>query len=382
MSLSETELLTEIVSEYLLGQLTGFHRLTQGYVNTSYAITTQDGDATRSYLLRIYRRGIREAEVIFEHSIINHLACKGFALAAKVLPAGSGQTYVRRHPDHPGEPDDEDSIFCAVFDYLNGEDKYTWIRPDCADAEIASSGAALAHFHNAVADLTPLGHRVEPKIIDLLPLIDEGIHARLKRRKDNGFENCLAENHDFILRAIHDVRQEIETPEFNATPHLVIHGDYHPGNLKFDSGRVVGMFDLDWSKVDARTFDIGLALMYFCASWDKTNPADYFRLDRAGVFLNAYQAALAGVDGVGPLDALELKYLPAMAAAGNIYVMEWALRDYYGRAVDPVEYLGYLQHHLMLMRWFDDQTNRLRLERTITETAFPVAAANTNRGGS
>jgi homoserine kinase type II len=102
--------------------------------------------------------------------------------------------------------------------------------------------------------------------------------------------------------------------------------------------------------------------------------ADYFRLDRAAAFLRAYQTALEHSGGLKPLDAVEIKYLPDMAAAGNIYVMEWALRDFYGREVDPVEYLGYLQHHICLMRWYEDRANRLKLEKMIVESTCPTGA--------
>ncbi len=377
MDVPELDLLKQIVSAYSVGELTGYQLLTRGYVNTSYAITTSARQASRKYLLRIYRRGITEAEVIFEHSIINHLVKKGFNLAAGVLTANDGTTYVRRAIHGEGQPNEENSLFCAIFDYLPGEDKYTWIRPECSAGELAESAAALARFHTAVCDLRPAGQRAEPGIIDLLPLIDARIEARLARRGSTAFEVCLAENQAFILRTIKHILQAIDPAEFNHSLHLVNHGDYHPGNLKFANGKVVGLFDLDWSKVDARIFDLGLALTYFCASWDDTHPDDYFQLDKAAVFLRAYQMALVEAGGLQPLDAVEIKYLPEMAAAGNIYVMEWALRDFYGREVDPVEYLGYLRHHLCLMRWFDDRSKRLKLQQMIAEAAPLPGVAHT-----
>jgi len=122
----------------------------------------------------------------------------------------------------------------------------------------------------------------------------------------------------------------------------------------------------------ARTFDLGLALTYFCASWDARHMDDYFLLDRAAVFLRAYQAALPGGDNLQRLSDVELKYMPLMIPAGNIYVLEWALRDFYGGQVNPMEYLSYLNHHLYLMNWFEEPANQDRLQRMLDESVIPA----------
>lgn len=363
MDIPDAEL-RQILSHYDVGALTTSEKLTRGYVNTSYAVTTKNGKEGRKYLLRVYRPGIQEQEIVYEHSIIRHLMDTRFDLAARVIPALNGATYLRLPADH--------KLFCALFEYLPGKDKYSWIRPNCRPGEIIESAATLAHFHTAVSGLTPDGFRAEPTIINLLPLIEQRVPERLAKRGASKFEEMLAENQAFVLGAIARVRQGIEPDEFNQTPHLVNHGDYHPGNLKFDRGRVVGLFDLDWSKVDARTFDLGLALTYFCASWDARNMDEYFRLDRAAVFLRAYQAALPGGENLRRLSEVELKHMPLMIPAGNIYVLEWALRDFYGGQVNPVEYLGYLNHHLYLMSWFEDPSNQDRLQRMLDESVIPA----------
>jgi len=357
MTLSEADLLSQIIAAYPVGKLTGYTKLTRGYVNISYAVTAARGEKSVQYLLRIYRRGIGEDEIKFEHSIIRHLMNRHFDLTAGAVASKTGATYLPL----PGDGE----LFCALFVYLPGKDKYSWIRPRCTPGEIAESAATLAHFHDAVWGLTPDGRRSEPKIIDLLPLIEARIPARLEKRGSSKFEDVLADNQAFIVGAIRRARAGLDPAEVNATPQLVIHGDYHPGNLKFDHGKVVGLFDLDWSKIDARTFDLGLALTYFCASWDARHVDNYFQLDRAETFLKAYQSALDKGSGLSPLDAVEIKYVPVMIPAGNIYVLEWALRDFYGGGVNPVEYLGYLQHHLCLMHWFEDEDNREKLEQMI-----------------
>lgn len=376
MSIPETDLLQQIVAEYEIGSLTGSRKLTLGYVNTSYIITTEQSGTARKYLLRIYRRGIEEQELAFEHSIINHLVTHGFELTAAVLPSRGGGTYIRKSLERRG------SVYCAIFEFLPGEDRYSWIKPECSPGELAESGIALARFHAAAAGLRPAGRRIEPPIVELLPRIEAGIRKRLESRRENVFERCLYDNRALVYGALARLRRSIDLEEFGQTPHLVIHGDFHPGNLKFDDGRVVGLFDLDWSKIDARTFDLGLALTYFCASWEPDQPETYFRLDRAATFLRVYQTTAARLGGIHALDPVEVRYLPLMCAAGNVYVLEWALRDFYSRQVDPFEYLGFLQHHLALMRWYEDEKHQQELKDMIADATCPVGTPHTISGGA
>src|SRR5258705_399761 len=172
MDIPEVDL-KQILSRYDVGMLTSAEKLTRGYVNTSYAVTTRNpaslgvngGKQGRKYLLRVYRPGIQEQEIVYEHSIIHHLMVHHFDLAAKLIPALNGATYLRVPSDS--------KLFCALFEYLPGKDKYSWIRPNCRPGEVVESAATLAQFHATVSGLAPDGFRAEPTIINLLPLIEQ-----------------------------------------------------------------------------------------------------------------------------------------------------------------------------------------------------------------
>jgi homoserine kinase type II len=144
-------------------------------------------------------------------------------------------------------------------------------------------------------------------------------------------------------------------------PQIVIHGDYHPGNLKYMLDQVSGMFDFDWSKNDWRAFDVALALWYFLSCWESEQDGR-LRVEESRIFLQAYQEELQGHPGIGPLNAVELHYLPYLINASNLYVLNWTVLDFYAKEVDPQEYLVYLQHGLNSMTWFERSENRDRLE--------------------
>ena len=348
--------LKQILSHYALGDLVGYERDARGTVNTSYAIECSAGGEIKRYFLRRYKAGIKEEELLCEHSLLNHLLEKNFTLVPRVYATREGGTYVRAGGDGP--------IFYAIFDFLEGEDKYTWIDPHCDAVEIASAAATLAGYHQAVAGWTPLGLRQEPKIIDLLPTLPGLIERLLAHSRNTEFDDCLADHHSLIIRHLQRVLEALHQPQYRSLPELMIHCDYHPGNLKFANGRVVAMFDFDWSKVDARCFDLGLTLVYFFSSWAAE---DNGALDLAGLalFLSSYQGALLAPGGAGGLSLLEQAALPELIAAGNLYVMNWTLLDYDRKPAEVQEYLGYLRHHIGMISWLDERRNQLRLEQAI-----------------
>jgi homoserine kinase type II len=349
--------LKEILSQYDLGELLGYEKDVRGTVNTSYTIETATPAGKKRYFLRRYKGWIKEEELIFEHSVITHLMQNGFELAAGVLKTRDGRTYIRRE----GE---EGAAFYAIFEFLRGEDKYTWIDPICEASEIRSSAVTLARFHQAMAGWKAQGRRQEPRIIELLQTIPGKISAGLEQKKNTAFDDYLAQNQRLVNEHLKSTIDTLGQARFARLPEVVAHCDFHPGNLKFSQGEVVGLFDFDWSKIETRTFDIALALVYFFSSW-KPETDGRLRLEGVSLFLSAYQSALQGDKKVRPLTGAEQQSLPLMIQAGNMYVMNWALLDFYQKEVDANEYLGYLHHHVRMIPWIEDKDNRAGIEQAI-----------------
>ncbi len=340
-----------------------YEQLLLGYVNISYVIEAVINGKRNKYFLRRYKKGIREEEVAFEHSVIKHLVRKGFDLVARVISTRDGKTFVKQFEGEGGE-DGGGEVFYAVFDFLPGEDKYTWVNPACNGGELKNAAAVLAQFHNAVFGLAPAGKRYEPQIIDLLPIIAGNVDKCAEKARKTEFDAYFLENLSLILETVNRTLRAIDEEEYKEIVHQVIHCDYHPGNLKFQNGEITGLFDFDWSKVDARCFDVALAVVYFCTTWEGKEDGD-LQLNKVATFLNAYQNTLRGTPGVGPLSGIELKYLPHMIDASNIYVLNWTIVDFYSKEVDPQEYLIYLQHGVRTMRWLENKGNWDKLERMI-----------------
>ena len=370
-------IIQNVLQQYELGELSDYVKDQRGFVNTSYAIETILDSQRSRYFLRRYKASIREEELIFEHSLINHLVHKGLSIVAHVWPTKEGTTYVWQ----PESMSEGQGAFYAIFDFLEGEDRYTWINPTCTMAEIKNAAVVLAQFHQAVFDFQPEGKRAEPKIMDLLPVIARNVvrnssSAGRISRKHTAFDACLLEQVDPILNHIEQTRRALSVPAYQQLPQLVIHCDYHPGNLKFQDNRVVGLFDFDWSKLDVRVFDVALAAFYFFTGWE--GEADgHLRLDQLGLFMKSYQDTLRtsssernsnsekDAPGLGHMTSLELEFFPSLLQAANLYVLNWDIEDYYQKSVDPQEYLMFLRHGVRLIQWFADLNNLDELHRTI-----------------
>jgi homoserine kinase type II len=351
------EHLREMLStHYTIGDLVDVKKLDRGYVNVSYELETMQTGKKQRYFLRRYKRGIREEEVRFEHSIVKHLMKKQFPLSAGLIFRKDGATYVKETEEREGEVEE---VYFAVFEFLKGEDKYTWDNPACSRKELADAARVLARYHDAVCDLRYEGRRYEAKIIDLLPTIGGNLMKYAKRTGNTKFDAYFLKHLDYTLHVIDGTQEQIDRKVYEQLPQLAVHADYHPGNLKFRKGTVVGLFDFDWSKIDVRCFDVALAMTYACTTWEGKDDGDLL-LDRISLFLKSYQDEAFGLKDMGPLQKREIEFLPVMMKASNLYVLNWDVDDYYIKKPNPFEYLIYLQHNIRTMRWIENNWDNLK----------------------
>ena len=345
-----------VMNHYDIGELLDIYKLDRGYVNISYEIHTIKDARKHRYFLRRYKRGIREEEVRFEHSIIKHLMKKGFPFSAGLISTKDGKTYVK---EVEGGKEGKEEVYYAIFNYLKGEDKYTWDNPACTEEELADAARVLALYHSAVTDLHHEGRRYEPRIIDFLQTLPGNLMKYAKRAGKTKFDYYFLKNLDYTLRVIDETLTQIDRDGYDKLPKLAVHCDYHPGNLKFRKGCVVGLFDFDWSKIEARCFDVALSITYSCTTWEGKEDGDIL-LDRVKLFLKSYQETAKSGGGLGPLRETEFYYLPQMIKASNLYVLNWDVDDYYIKKQNPYEYLIYLQHNVRTMRWIENNWDALK----------------------
>lgn len=322
----ESQIKHLINQHYALGEVNHIRQIFGGYVNLSFEINAETG----RYFFRQYKTGIKESEIQFEHKLIQHLVEKNFKKVARIIPTHLDKSYV-----------EDNNRFFTVFDYLFGEDEYTWDNPPREEKTIQSAAETLALFHQASSDFNPgTFKRTEPEIMELMSMLPRLVSSFRGLAKQSRFDKYFLENYSLILKNIED--NTIPWQAIAKMPRIAIHGDYHPGNLKYQDNQVVGVFDLDWSKMDFRICDVALAIYYFCTYWKWKQDGELLS-DKVQLFLNAYQ-------NKSPLTKEEFQYLPNFLNMANLYLLRWTLTTYYSdKSLNVYEYLYYLQHSIRFM---------------------------------
>ena len=342
--------LVDIMAEfYDLGRVQDVYEIFGGYVNRSYRLVAQRAGVRNDYFLREYQPGITEDQIKFEHALINHCAARGFTFAAQVIASRHGATYIKP---------DKNEGYMAVFEFLEGEDKYAWNNPALNCEELVSASRMLANFHTAAIGFDPgTSLRVEPPIRELLPTLRSGFKHYAQTGSESKFHRFFLSHLKNILMSIEN--SQVTEAEASHMPLCAIHCDFHPGNLKYKHNRVVGIFDFDWSKIDLRLFDVCMAVDYFCSSWDERNDGD-LDLEKAARFLNAYQDQLHQTEGMKPLVAAEIDNLPGMLTAAGLCIINWIVSTFHGNGdLNDDEYLTYLKHSARLMYSIEKQRSTI-----------------------
>ena len=213
-----------------------------GCVNQNWVIQTTRG----RYFLKRRHPVLRNRSVILaQHALMDHLRKSGFP-APTILSTASGDTLL--------ELDDE---LYEIQGYIEGA-PYEHARL----AHFQAAAIMLSRYHDCARGFTPttlsrMGELYDPPI---LTTNLRRLNALWKR--DQG--PARAE----MVRQLESQGEELRSrfALHEQLPHLVIHGDYHAGNLLFDGDRIVGVVDYDKAGWQPRIVELAEVLIYFASS--------------------------------------------------------------------------------------------------------------------
>ncbi|MDR2388041.1 MAG: phosphotransferase, partial [Deltaproteobacteria bacterium] len=346
-----------VENNYDLGEVLEVYEIFGGYVNRSFGVTVTKDGKLEDYFVRKYKAKFNtEAnpdDILYEHNLINYCLNNGLKEAAKVYLSKNGTTMVSLvDKDETGK---DLKRYFAVYDYLEGEDKWTWVNNENSPQEFRNIGALQARFHLYGQGFDP-GKltKAEPKIQFLLPSFVD-LFSKLASRNlpDSIFHAFFNSKLPKIIETIK--KNQIPDEAFAKMPEAPIHADLHAGNVKWVGENCTGIFDFDWSKIEVRLFDIAFALIYCCSSW-RPETDGHLRLDDCQCFLEGYNNQLKQLKGLEPLNETEKKYFPEMMAAGCQYLINWCTNLYFyedPELVNDYEALYYLLHITRLMDWIE-----------------------------
>lgn len=299
---------------------------TGGTANANVQIHTAAG----SYYLRRRARHYAAPDLVaHDHAFRSHLAAQGLPVEP-LLPARNGATAVK----FEGE----------VYELARARPG-ALLEPQRLPP-LANAGRLLASVHRAAGLFKPPRPkpwgRYDPPDAAL-----ELVEHLLGRAPTSEQRDILV----FLQAQARRLVERFPNDRYQALPPLVIHGDYHPANLKFLDDEVSGLFDFDMACWQPRVLDVADGLLFFggrrSEAFDGRTMAALTRsslpdLERWQVFLRGYLEA-------GELTAAERTALPWCLRARWLYSRLAGLRK-----MPPADWLGYATAGIVgPLEWLD-----------------------------
>ncbi len=293
------------LERYDLGRALSFKGIAEGVENSNFLLDTEKG----RFILTLYERRVREADLPFFIGLMRHLAARGFPCPTPIADR-TGQT-LQRLRDKPA----------ALVSFLNGVSVRRPGPGHCREA-----GAGLARLHLAAEGFE--GRRRN----DLGQPAWAGLFADRRRDADRlrpGLSDLI--DQDLAMLALAWPR---------GLPRGVIHADLFPDNVFFADGRFAAAIDFYFACEDDFAYDLAVCLNAWCFEAD-------------GAFnITAARALAAGYQSLRPLSPAERAGLPILAhgAAMRFFLtrlIDWGRADE-GALVkpkDPLEYERKLAFH-------------------------------------
>lgn len=293
------------VAEYAVGRVVACKGIAEGIENTNYLLVTE----TATFILTLYERRVREEDLPFFLSLMEHLAARGIPCPTPVR--GLDGNALRRLCGRPA----------VMVTFLNGLSPRRLTPEHCAGL-----GEALARLHLAGADF-PMRRRNDLSVDGWRPLLEA------TARHDQEVAAELADE----LRA--DMTH-LEASWPTQLPEGVIHADLFPDNVFFRGERLTGLIDFYFACTDFLAYDLAVCLNAWCFETDGS-----FNVTKARRLVGAYQS-------VRPLTSVEWQAFPVLAQGAAMRFLLTRLYDWLHtpRAAlvtpkNPVEYLQKMRFH-------------------------------------
>ncbi|MET0745503.1 MAG: homoserine kinase [Microvirga sp.] len=299
------EELGAFLETYDIGAVLSYKGIAEGVENTNYILRTSAG----SYILTLYEKRVREADLPFFLSLMQHLARRGLNCPLPVVNR-AGEALGRL----AGRP-------AVIITFLEG---VAVRRPKAQHC--AALGTALARLHEAGRDF-PMT-RPNSLSLEAWPALFAGAEAQADRVASGLAERTRRELADLQAR----------WPA--GLPGGIIHADLFTDNVFFMGEAVSGLIDFYFACTDAYAYDVAICLNAWCFEAD-------------GSFNHTKgRALLAGYQAIRRLEEAEAAALPVLCRGAALRFMLTRLVDWLNvppgalvRPKDPLEYDRKLSFH-------------------------------------
>jgi homoserine kinase type II len=327
-----SEELAQVLSHYDIGVIHQVKHLTAGNRRApKMVIISEQG----KFLLKRRPKGKDDLyRVNFAHAVQTHLAGKDFPVTNLVTTRDQDDTVLQLN-HHIYE----------LFKFVTG------YRYDGSAEATVDTGRQLARFHQYLADFAsqtklPKGSFHDSTVVRR--------HLRTTGTQKGATPGKKLQQTAEALMVLYNASSvRISELGFDSWREQVVHGDWHPGNMLFNEGKLTAVLDFDSVKLAPAVTDLANGMLQFSIVGNRPNPADWpDYLDQAKLvqFLSGYRQVI-DLQG-GRLDSLFDLMIETMIAEAILPV---AATGFFGH-LSGLEFLKMIQRKA---EWIDKGRDKL-----------------------
>ncbi len=326
------EELEHVLAQYELGRIHQTHTLTTGNRRSPKKILVTDQG---TFLLKRRARGKDDVyHVSFAHSVQTFLAQRGFPVAA--LATTRDNATVLRLDGHTYE----------LFRFMPGS------RFDGSTEGARDAGRQLARMHELFGSFAcgwqPMKRTYHDSFTVRSNLRTIG-SERGPHEPGRGWAQIASELQHYYC----DASRRVNEMGFDAWPHQIVHGDWHPGNMLFSAGKVTCVLDFDSTKMAPVMTDLANGALQFSIVGGTPNPSQWpDHLDRLRL-----RAFVQGYNEHRPFEQVPLKATPDLMI--EILIAEAATPVAATGSFEHLCGLDFLKMIVRKCRWIDDNRTSL-----------------------
>jgi Ser/Thr protein kinase RdoA (MazF antagonist) len=246
--------MADVLSHYRIGKIRKVMRLVGGSARApKLVITTTMG----RFLLKRRLQGKDDVyRVAFAHAVQGHLAKRYFPIAPLITTRDEASTILQMRG----------SIY-EMFKFIGGT------RYGGSVEETIDTGRQLAKFHQYLENFKFEWEPLKASFHDSstvrghLKTVVSDISASSERK----IHRCG----DELMSVYNASSVRVNQEGFDSWPQQVVHGDWHPGNMLFDKGKLVVLLDFDSVKIAQPITDLANAMLQFSIVGYQPNPNDW-----------------------------------------------------------------------------------------------------------
>ena len=249
-----SEEMAEVLSHYDIGKIRKVMRLVGGSKTApKIVVTTTKG----RFLLKRRIRGKDDVyRVTFAHAVQTHLAKKYFPIAPLLTTRDEVSTLLQLRGN-----------IYELFKFVGGT-RYAGSAKETID-----TGRQLAKFHQYLENFR---FEWEPMKASFHDSSTVRGHLKTVASDNSGSSERHHQDTGESLMALYNASSvQVNELGFDAWPEQVVHGDWHPGNMLFDKGKIVALLDFDSVKIAPPITDLANSMLQFSIVGYHPNPLDW-----------------------------------------------------------------------------------------------------------